>query len=75
MPFGAKIRLKASFDISSYSATNKIILTAMKKYGLILADIGSNMYVTGAPDERWNNDDLQKLGGIAASNFEVVKFN
>ncbi|MES2377593.1 MAG: hypothetical protein V4553_13500 [Bacteroidota bacterium] len=75
LPFGAKIRLKASFDISSYSATNKVILTAMKKYGLILADIGSNMYITGAPDDRWNNDDLQKLGGIAASNFEVVKFN
>jgi hypothetical protein len=75
LPFGAKIRLKANFDISGYSATNKVILTAMKKYGLILADIGSNMYVTGAPDERWNNDDLQKLGAIAASNFEVVKFN
>jgi hypothetical protein len=75
LPFGAKIRLKANFDISGYSATNKVILTAMKKYGLILADIGSNMYITGAPDDRWNNDDLQKLGGIAASNFEVVKFN
>ncbi|MGF7082083.1 hypothetical protein [Mucilaginibacter sp. UYCu711] len=74
LPFGAKIRLKASFDISGYSATNKVILIAMKKYGLILADIGSNMYITGAPDDRWNNDDLQKLGGIAASNFEVVKF-
>jgi hypothetical protein len=47
----------------------------MKKYGLILADIGSNMYISGAPDDRWNNDDLQKLGAIAASNFEVVKFN
>ncbi|WP_426668293.1 hypothetical protein ACPPVU_19285 [Mucilaginibacter sp. McL0603] len=47
----------------------------MKKYGLILADIGSNMYISGAPDERWNNDDLQRLGTIAASNFEVVKFN
>jgi hypothetical protein len=75
LPFGAKIRLRADFDISGYSATNKVILTAMKKYGLILADIGSNMYITGAPDERWNNDDLQKLGAIAASNFEVVKFN
>ncbi len=75
LPFGAKIRLKANFDISGYSANLKIILTAMKKYGLILADIGSNMYISGAPDERWNNDDLQKLGAIAASNFEVVKFN
>jgi hypothetical protein len=75
LPFGAKIRLKANFDISGYSANLQIILTAMKKYGLILADIGSNMYISGAPDERWNNDDLQKLGAIAASNFEVVKFN
>ena len=47
----------------------------MKKYGLILADIGSNMYVSGAPDERWSNDDLQNLGKITASNFEVVKMN
>jgi hypothetical protein len=75
LPFGAKIRLKANFNISGYPANLQIILTAMKKYGLILADIGSNMYISGAPDERWNNDDLQKLGQIAASNFEVVKMN
>lgn len=75
LPFGARIRLKASFDISTYSATNQIILKAMKKYGLILADIGSNLYITGAPDERWNNSDLQKLGQVKGSNFEVVKFN
>ena len=75
LPFGARIRLKANFDISSYSATNKIILTAMKKYGLILADIGSNLYITGSPDERWNNSDLQKLGQVHGSDFEVVKFN
>ncbi|MDB5133794.1 MAG: hypothetical protein JWP37_397 [Mucilaginibacter sp.] len=75
LPFGAKIRLKASFDISVYPAHIQIILKAMKKYGLILADIGSNMYISGAPDSRWNNDELQKLGSIAASNFEVVKFN
>lgn len=75
LPFGAKIRLKAGFNISSFSATNKVILTALKKYGLILADIGSNMYISGAPDSRWSNDDLQKLGTIPASNFEVVKFN
>lgn len=75
LPFGARIRLKSTFDISGYSATNKIILTAMKKYGLILADIGSNLYITGAPDERWNNDDLRKLGQVHGSDFEVVKFN
>ena len=75
LPFGARIRLKAGFDISSYSPTNQIILRAMKKYGLILADIGSNLYITGAPDERWNNDDLKKLGQVHGSDFEVVKFN
>ncbi len=75
LPFGAKIRLKANFNISGYPAADQIILTAMKKYGLILADIGSNMYITGAPDERWNNDELQQLGKVKASDFEVVKFN
>lgn len=75
LPFGARIRLKAGFNISSYSPTNQIILRAMKKYGLILADIGSNLYITGAPDERWNNDDLRKLGQVHGSDFEVVKFN
>jgi len=75
LPFGARIRLKASFNISSYSATNQVILKAMKKYGLILADIGSNLYISGAPDERWSNDDLRKLGQLHGSDFEVVKFN
>src|SRR3569833_527453 len=73
LPFGAKLRLKANFNISGYSANLQIILTAMKKYSIILADIGSNMYISGAPDDRWDNDDLQKLGQIAASNFEVIK--
>lgn len=75
LPFGARIRLKADFDISSFSATNKIILQAMKKYGLILADIGSNLYITGAPDDRWDNDDLHNLGQLHGSDFEVVKYN
>jgi hypothetical protein len=75
LPFGARIRLKAGFDISSYPAKVQVILRAMKKYGLILADIGSNMYITGAPDDRWNNDELRTLGQIKGSDFEVVKFN
>jgi hypothetical protein len=75
LPFGAKIRLKNSFDISSYSQRLQVILKAMKKYGLILADIGSNMYISGAPDERWDNNELHQLGNIKASSFEVVKFN
>lgn len=75
LPFGARIRLKAGFDISVYSSTNQIILRALKKYGLILADIGSNLYISGAPDDRWNNDDLHLLGNIHGSDFEVVRFN
>jgi hypothetical protein len=75
LPFGAKIRLKASFDISKYPPHLRVILTAMKKYGIILADIGSNMYISGVPDSRWNNDELQQLGTVTAADFEVVKFN
>jgi hypothetical protein len=75
LPFGARIRLKAGFDISAYSSANQVILKAMKKYGLILADIGSNLYISGAPDERWNNDDLHTLGQLHGSDFEVIKFN
>jgi hypothetical protein len=73
LPFGAKIRLKAGFDVSGFPVGDQVILTALKKYGLILADIGSNMYISGAPDERWNNDDLQLLGKVKASDFEVVQ--
>lgn len=75
LPFGARIRLKSTFDVSSFSPTNQIILKALKKYGLMLADIGTDMYISGAPDERWNNDDLHDLGRVHASDFEVVKFN
>lgn len=73
LPFGAKIRLKANYDISGFPHNDQVILAALKKYGLILADIGSNMYITGAPDERWNNDELQQLGKVKASDFEVVQ--
>ncbi|HUJ58934.1 MAG TPA: hypothetical protein VLX92_10590 [Kofleriaceae bacterium] len=72
IPMGLRLRLKASVDISSYSAADKVILTAMKTYGLIVADNGSAMYVTGAPDSRWNDDDLHKLTALHASDFEVV---
>jgi hypothetical protein len=74
-PMGMRMRLKANFDVSGYSATNQVILNAMKKYGLILADIGSDMYISGAPDERWNNDDLRNLGKVKAGDFEVVQMS
>lgn len=75
LPFGARIRLKANYDISSFSPHNQVILTAMKKYGLILADIGSNMFISGAPDSRWDNDELRQLLQVTGKDFEVVKFN
>jgi hypothetical protein len=74
LPFGAKMRLKNNVDISSYPAHIQIILQAMKTYGIILADIGSNLYISGAPDERWDNDELQQLGNIKATDLEVVQF-
>ena len=71
-PMGARLRLKASFDISAYSAANQVILNAMKKYGLILADNGSTMYISGTPDDRWNNADLHLLDGATADDFDVL---
>jgi len=71
-PMGARFRLKASFDISHFSATNQIILTALQRYGMMLADNGSSWYISGAPDARWNNDDLHALTSIDGSNFEAV---
>jgi len=74
-PMGMRLRLKSTFDISSFSANLQVILTAMKKYGLIMADNGSAMYISGAPDSRWDNNDLHNLGQVPASAFEVVQMN
>ncbi|MEI6291780.1 MAG: hypothetical protein WCP19_15270, partial [Chloroflexota bacterium] len=71
-PMGARFRLKAGYDISGYSAEMQIILTAMKKYGIILADNGSDWYVSGAPDDRWDNDMLHTLDALTGSDFEAV---
>jgi hypothetical protein len=72
-PMGMRMRLKASFDISSFGPQSQVILTALKNYGMIMADNGSNMYLTGAPDDRWDNNDLHALGNVPASAFEVVQ--
>ncbi len=74
-PMGMRLRLKASFDISSFSAANQVILQALKKYGMIMADNGSSMYISGAPDDRWDNSDLHNLGNVTAADFEVVQMN
>jgi len=72
-PMGQRFRLKASFDISGYSTQTQIILTALKTYGLILADNGSNWYVSGSPGACWNDDDLvNELRTVHGSDFEAV---
>jgi hypothetical protein len=71
-PMGVRFRLRASFDISTYSPVNQIILTALKKYGMMIADNGSSWYISGAPDSRWDNNDLHNLGNVKGSDFEVV---
>ncbi|WP_219834839.1 stalk domain-containing protein [Paenibacillus sp. R14(2021)] len=71
-PMGLRLRLRQDFNISGYSSTNQAILRALKKYGMIVADNGSSLYLSGAPDSRWNDDDLHNLGKIKGSDFEVV---
>lgn len=74
-PMGMRLRLKAGYDISQFPASVQVILTAMKKHGMIMADNGSAMYISGAPDSHWNNDDLHTLGQVPASAFEVVQMS
>ena len=71
-PMGLRLRLKADFDISGFPRQARIVLTALKRYGMMLADNGSDWYISGAPHRRWNNDALHTLGDVAGSNFEVV---
>lgn len=71
-PMGARFRLKASVNISTYPPLVRTILQAMKEYGIILADNGSAWYISGVPDDRWDNDDLRLLGNIKGSDFEAV---
>ncbi len=73
LPMGARLRLKAGKDISPFPADAQKIFRAMKKYGLIVADNGSDMYITGTYDTRWNNDVLNPaFAGLTASDFEVI---
>ena len=73
LPMGARLRLKAGKDISSFPADAQKIFRAMKKYGLLVADNGSDMYITGTYDIRWNNDVLNPaFSGLSASDFEVI---
>ena len=71
-PMGLRVRLKGSVDISKLPPQARIVAQAMKTYGMIVADNGSNWYVTGAPSPHWSNDQLHALGALHGSDFEVV---
>jgi hypothetical protein len=71
-PMGARFRLKADYDISGFPQEVQVILQAMKTYGIMLADNGSNWFVSGAPDERWDNDMLHQLDVLTGNDFEAV---
>jgi hypothetical protein len=72
-PMGLRLRLKASFDLRPFHGQALVILRALKRYGMIVADNGSSWYVTGAPDRRWNDDDLHALNRVPGSAFEAVR--
>jgi hypothetical protein len=69
---GQRVRLRRGFDISGFPRQSRIVLRALKRYGMILADNGSSWYVSGAPDPRWSNDQLHTLHEVPGSAFEVV---
>ena len=73
IPYGAKLRLKASFDVSSFDGQARVILNALKKYGMIVADQGTSWYITGDGDPRWDDEDLNQLKTVPGSAFEVVQ--
>jgi hypothetical protein len=72
-PMGLRLRLKASFSTAGYPRQARIVLEALKRYGMLVADNGSNWYLSGAPDQRWSNDQLHTLHRVPGSAFEVVK--
>jgi hypothetical protein len=69
---GQRFRLKASFDISRFPKQSRIVLRALKRYGMIVADNGSSWFISGAPSAGWNNDDLHQLGRVTGRDFEAV---
>lgn len=71
-PMGQRFRLRANFNLSGFAPAMQVILRAMQKYGIILADNGSAWYISGAPDERWDNDVLHQIGRVKGSDFEAV---
>jgi hypothetical protein len=71
-PMGLRVRLKAGFDVRPFPRQARIVLIALKRYGMMLADNGANWYITGAPSPGWSNEQLHTLGRVKGSDFEVV---
>jgi hypothetical protein len=71
-PMGLRVRLKASVDVASFPRQARVVLRALQRYGMILADNGSPWYISGAPNRHWSNDDLHSLGRLTGADFEVV---
>ena len=71
-PMGLRVRLKASFDVSGFPRQARIVLVALKRYGMILADNGSPWFITGTPSKLWNDDALHSLNQVHGSDLEVV---
>jgi hypothetical protein len=72
-PMGARFRLKASVDTSKFTGQSKIILEGLKRYGMIVADNGSNWFITGSVDSRWDQNDLEQLKTVSGGSFEAVE--
>ena len=72
-PMGLRVRLKASFNVSAFTGASRVVLVALQHYGMFVADNGSDWFVTGATDTRWNDNDLDQLKTVPASAFEVVR--
>ena len=69
---GLRVRLRRSFDVSGYPRQARIVLRALKRYGMIVADNGSDWFISGATSRHWSNDQLHTLGGVHGSDFQVV---
>jgi hypothetical protein len=72
-PMGLRLRLKASYSLAGFNGDSLVILRALKRYGLIVADNGSSWYITGAPDSRWDNENLEEIKQVPGSAFEAVR--
>jgi hypothetical protein len=72
-PMGLRLRLKAGYSLAGFHGESLVVLRALKRYGLIVADNGSSWYITGAPDSRWNDEDLEQIKRVPGSAFEAVR--